>query len=74
MPENRYKELSDLNTEEYDAYLTGYNAKLYGYQTGTIKKYDHNLYMCFTDGWTDATQLLIEGDCIFVSGESRKIR
>jgi len=61
MMENRYKELSDLTAEEYDAYRAGYDAKLNGYQTGTIKNYDHNLYMCFADGWNDATQLLLNG-------------
>ncbi len=47
-----YKKLSEMNNQEYEAYLNGYNLAL-THEKDSIKNYDHNLYMCFSQGFSD---------------------
>ena len=53
-----YKELSDMNEAEYEAYLNGYNFALIS-QKESITSYDHNMYMCFSQGYSDGKMVRV---------------
>lgn len=53
-----YKNLSDMNDEEYQAYLNGYNFAL-THEKDSVDNYDHNLFMCFSQGFSDGKTVQI---------------
>jgi len=55
-----YKELSEMNNQEYNVYQRGYDCGINGYDTTVngAKGLPHNLFMCWCQGRDDAKYLL----------------